>query len=408
MRIAPAAPARVSTPYAHNYTSTDDPLRSGIGSAYAYETQAGKRWEARYRKPDGRTARKGGFMRKRDAEAYITTVESSKLQGSYIAPGDSQVTIGTLGVEWLARHRSAVKPSTFHSDESAWRVHVEPAWAGRRIGSIRHTEVSAWVAELSRDKSATTVKRCYGVLAAILDGAVRDRRIQSNPARDVKTPRKKLKSRAYLSHAQVERLAEASAYPDLVSFLAYTGLRWGEAIGLEVQHVDLKKRRLNIEKNAVIVNGHVVLGTPKPHERRSVVYPAFLDAALRRATKGKRADDLVWPAATGGYLRPGNAVSGWFAGESRRARAADEIVAKDARERGEDAPSEMPRVTPHDLRHTAASLAISAGANVKAVQRMLGHASAAMTLDTYADLFEDDLDEVAAALDVQRTAALQR
>lgn len=56
-------------------------------------------------------------------------------------------------------------------------------------------------------------------------------------------------------------------------------------------------------------------------------------------------------------------------------------------------------MTPHDLRHTAASLAISAGANVKAVQRMLGHASAAMTLDTYADLFDDDLDNVADALD---------
>lgn len=56
------------------------------------------------------------------------------------------------------------------------------------------------------------------------------------------------------------------------------------------------------------------------------------------------------------------------------------------------------RVTPHDMRHTAASLAISAGANVKAVQRMLGHASAAMTLDTYADLFDDDLDHVAEAL----------
>ena len=52
-------------------------------------------------------------------------------------------------------------------------------------------------------------------------------------------------------------------------------------------------------------------------------------------------------------------------------------------------------MTPHDLRHTAASLAVSAGANVKAVQRMLGHKSAAMTLDTYADLFDDDLADVA-------------
>ena len=56
-------------------------------------------------------------------------------------------------------------------------------------------------------------------------------------------------------------------------------------------------------------------------------------------------------------------------------------------------------MTLHDLRHTAASLAISSGANVKAVQRMLGHASAAMTLDVYADLFDDDLDALARRLD---------
>lgn len=63
-----------------------------------------------------------------------------------------------------------------------------------------------------------------------------------------------------------------------------------------------------------------------------------------------------------------------------------------------DAYPELERLTPHDLRHTAASLAISAGANVKAVQKMLGHASAAMTLDVYADLFDDDLDAVGEAL----------
>ena len=73
-----------------------------------------------------------------------------------------------------------------------------------------------------------------------------------------------------------------------------------------------------------------------------------------------------------------HAGSGWF----------DKAVAK----------AGVPRITPHDLRHTAASLAVSAGANVKAVQKMLGHASAAMTLDIYADLFDDDLKAVARAL----------
>jgi integrase len=59
----------------------------------------------------------------------------------------------------------------------------------------------------------------------------------------------------------------------------------------------------------------------------------------------------------------------------------------------------FPEITPHDLRHTAASLAVSAHANVKAVQRMLGHAKASMTLDIYADLFDEDMDGVADRLD---------
>jgi integrase len=83
------------------------------------------------------------------------------------------------------------------------------------------------------------------------------------------------KQRAYLTHQQVERPATASHYPDLVRFLAYTGLRWGEATGLAVADVEVSRRRLNISSDAVIVNGHVIVGAPKTHERRTVVYPAF-------------------------------------------------------------------------------------------------------------------------------------
>ena len=68
----------------------------------------------------------------------------------------------------------------------------------------------------------------------------------------------------------------------------------------------------------------------------------------------------------------------------------------------------MPDLYPHQLRHTAASLAIAAGADVKVVQQMLGHASATMTLDTYGHLFEDRLDEVGDAMDRARDAARRR
>lgn len=67
----------------------------------------------------------------------------------------------------------------------------------------------------------------------------------------------------------------------------------------------------------------------------------------------------------------------------------------------------MEPLPPHDLRHTAASIAVHAGANIKALQRMLGHKSAAMTLDVYADLFDSDLDDVARTIDAAVQVASQ-
>lgn len=107
--------------------------------------------------------------------------------------------------------------------------------------------------------------------------------------------------------------------------------------------------------------------------------PAFVIDALAQVAEGKGRDDLLWPSESGGFLAPPSTNS-WLSGAVDRCRKLDKT---------------FPRVTAHDLRHTAASLAISAGANPKVVQRMLGHASAAMTLDVYADLFESDVDTVA-------------
>ncbi|MHA3723475.1 tyrosine-type recombinase/integrase [Leucobacter sp. HY1910] len=378
-----------------------------MGSVHAYtNAQGDKLYRIAYRRPDNTQTNERGFTRKRDAEARLAQVEVSKHRGEYVNPTDANVTIDDLGAQWLDAHDAAVKPSTHTSVETSWRIHVRPKWGKRKVGSIRHTEVAAWVAKLSKERSATIVKRAHGVLASILDGAVKDRRITTNPARDVKTPRKGSKPRVYLSHVQVERVAAASKYPELLRFLAYTGLRWGEATGLRVKHVDRERRRANIVENAVNVGGTVIVGTPKTHEQRSVPYPSFLDADLERMSKGKSPASLIWAGRGGAHLGPGNAASGWFERAVQQVIAEDIEAAAKAKARGEVEPPVMPRVTPHDLRHTAASLAISAGANVKAVQRMLGHASAAMTLDTYADLFDDDLDGVAVALDHARRAAV--
>lgn len=355
-----------------------------------YDTAAGKRYRVRYRKPDHSQTDKRGFKTKKEAELFAASVEVGMATGNYIDPKASRVTVAVLGDAWL-NQQGHLKPSAYRSLESAWRVHVRPKWGSTGITSIRHTEVAAWVTMLGETKSATTVIRAYGVLAAVLDGAVKDRRLPANPARGVSLPRKVKKQRVYLSHAQVEALAtESKDKATLVRTLAYTGLRWGEATGLRVRDVDQVRHRFNVTLNAVDVGGRIIVGTPKTHASRSVPYPEFLYSEISTAAAEKPLDALLFGDGLD-HLRQPHAIRGWFVGAARAARSAE---------------ADFPTLTIHDLRHTAASLAISAGANVKAVQRMLGHASAAMTLDTYADLFDDDLDTVSSALHNARSLAV--
>ncbi|TFC85797.1 site-specific integrase [Cryobacterium sp. TmT2-59] len=361
-----------------------------MGSIEKYTTKAGVRYVVKYRDPDRKSREKGGFARRKDAEGYLADITVATNRGEYVDPRTAKVTIHDLGVEWIG-NQSHLKPSAFRVVESGWRVHVEPEWGHRRIGEIRHSEVVSWVTRMTanggKPRSASVVIRAFGVLAAILDVAVLDKRISTNPARGVKLPRKGKKKRAYLTSTQVELLAmHAGEAATLVYLLAYTGLRWGEAIGLRVSSLDTLRRRMLIEENAVLIGSHVEVGTPKTHENRSVPFPKFLSVPLARACEGKTRGQLVFGAGDVHFPRSQN-QSGWFIKAVRASQADDPT---------------FPSITPHDLRHTAASLAISAGANVKAVQRMLGHASAAMTLDTYADLFDDDLDAVSERMDAVR------
>lgn len=354
-----------------------------------YDTKAGRRYMVRYRKPDRTQTMKRGFKTKRDANLFLASVEVDKATGAFIDPAMANKTIAELGPPWLER-KQTLKPSAYRPLEIAWRVHVEPAWGKFPITKIMFSDVQAWVTNLSigdakakpvkKPKSATTVIRAYGVLAAILDDAVKDRRLQANPARGVDLPRKSKKDHVFLSHEQIRDLADSSKYPALIRVLAYCGLRWGEVTGLRVQDVDMIRRRLNVNQNAVDVGGKIKVGTPKSHERRSVPFPEFLAPAIGEACKGKHREDLVFPNEDGSYLRHIDM-------RERKSWFGSAVIT-----------SGVPRVTPHDLRHTAASFAVSAGANVKAVQRMLGHSSASMTLDVYAELFDDDLDGVAVAL----------
>lgn len=350
-----------------------------------YDTKAGKRYRVRYRTPEGRQTDKRGFTTKAAANAYAATVEVEKMRGEYVAPSLGRLPLQELAGDWLTR-KEAHAPSYYRTLESAWRIHVEPRWGNTAIADIDVLDVEAWLTTLKATGSPTTVIRAYGVLSGILDDACIGKRLRVNPARGVRNlPRKVTKKHIYLTTTDVDRLADECREPwqaDLVYTLVYSGPRWSEAIAVRTVDIAFLRRRFQLHENAVLLDGKFEVGPLKGRKNRETPIPPFLVDRLAERVKGRRPNDLVFPGPDGGYLRRPNSENGWFVAAVRRA--------------------EIQMVTPHDLRHTCASLAVSAGANVLAVSRMLGHKNPAETLKTYADLFDSDLDRVAESLGVLR------
>jgi integrase len=248
--------------------------------------------------------------------------------------------------------------------DQAWQMHH------RRLGELTRYADDLVILCATKPRADADAHR---VMSLALDHAVHDGRLARNPAKGVRLPRPQRGEVVILDHDQVEDLASAcGAYELLIRFLAYTGLRWGEMSALRVARVDLFRRRVHVVRAFAEVRCKLVEATPKSHQFRQVPLPRLLVGRLAEQVAGMGPDDLVFRSPAGGPLRNTNF----------RTRVWNRAVLQ-AGLRG---------LTPHDLRHTAASLAVAAGANVKAVQRMLGHASAAMTLDVYAGLFGDDLD----------------
>ncbi len=143
-----------------------------MGSVTPYETEAGRRWRVRYRTPEHRQTDKRGFRTKRDAELYLANVEVSKAAGSYVDPQAARITVGELAVDWLANKRQAMKPSSFHSIDTSWRVYVEPRWSTTAVGAIRPSAVEQWIRELGegvRDRQPARAMDHGRIATAISD-----------------------------------------------------------------------------------------------------------------------------------------------------------------------------------------------------------------------------------------------
>lgn len=347
----------------------------------------GKQYRARYVDSSGKEHTRR-FQYKLEAVEWLKQVTR---RGLDIAPPVVGAwTVADQFGQWI--RKADIAETTRATRRHTWNAHLQERWGHVQVTAVDPPGVKSWVADLvDKGTGVPTIENALGVLRMLMADALSDHRLLRNPCDGVRAPRRKHKRREYLDHRQVEQLATAIGRDGLIiRFKAYTGLRWGELAALTVGAVDLKRRRLQINGSFAEAGGQVVWKAPKDHERRSVPFPSFLLRELKSALVGKGRDDLVFQAPQGGVLR----ISHWRPRVFNPARASLGV--------------DFPRITPHDLRHTAASLVVSGGGNVLALARMLGHQSPKETLETYADLFDTDLDALADVLDEARAVALKQ
>lgn len=347
-------------------------------------------WRARYWAPDGKQRSKS-FPRKTAAERWLTNELSKLDRGEWLDPKAGGTTVREWSETWLYG-LADVKPKTRAGYESLLRSRVLPEFGEHQLRQVSPAAIRAWMAAMSEEGlSAARIRQARQVVHQMFEQAVSDGLIARNPSARVKAPTVRRRRQVFLTAEEVARLADTAAERQegagvLIRFLAYSGLRWGEAVALRRSSITRKGRRVRVKEAATEVGGKLEFGTPKSHEARSVILPAFVAARLASHIEGIPKEALAFTAPQGGPLRNSNfRRSVWMP-------ACEE--------------SGMPEgLLIHDLRDSAASLMISAGASIMAVQRQLGHASASMTLDVYGSLFESDLEDLADRLDERFSAA---
>jgi integrase len=326
------------------------------------------RWYARFRDPAGAEKVKV-FTRRVDAERFLTTVEASKLTGSYIDAKRASITFGAFAEEhWAAYSHTLAADTTRVRKRSVLDRHILPTMGNRPVGTIKPSTVAAALGTWSRTLAPGTVGQILRQVRQILDAALADGLVANNAAKSVKAPAAPRRRDVHLTDDDVAALIAAAPehHRALVITLVAAGLRISEACGLQVEDIDFLRRALRVRQQR---RPSGELGQLKTDSSRRDIPAddAVLRALAEQIRRWPRRDRLVFSSS-------GRPLTKAIAGHEF-----------DAIERTVGF-----TVSPHSLRHYFGASLISRGVSVVAVSRWLGHSSPEITYRVYAYLKPDD------------------
>jgi len=349
--------------------------------------------------------RRGGYPTRRDAVA----ARDALLNRSAEDRGVDAWTVGRWLRYWLTT-RASIRPSTLRSYTEHVELHLIPHLGRVRLGELTGRQVADMFRELAatnnrwgRPPTPATLHRIRATLRGALNAAIREGLLRDNPARHIELPSPRRphaevwtdhRVAAWREHGERSAVAvwtvqQLAAFFALVAddrsyalwwLIALRGLRRGEAAGLRWIDVDLDARIMVIGQQRIAYGHTVAVGPPKTASSRRVialdkVTARLLRTHLRRQRAERQAAGGTWQDSGYVFTTPDGAPlhPDWL---TRRFHRLVEL-------------SGLPPVRLHDLRHGAATLAHAAGADLKTVQELLGHASIVLTADTYTSVLLD-------------------
>jgi integrase len=340
----------------------------------------GRAWQATVRGPDGRERTKT-WAKKVDAERWASTQEADKARGQWIDPRAGSVTFGDYAKAWAASQ--VWRPGTERSVSIRLEKHILPTLGDVPIGALRTSLLQAWVKDRSEELAPSTLQLLVRILRSVLRAAVADRVIAINPADGLKLPRIERPKIVPLTVEQVIAMRDAmpARYSAAVVIAAGAGLRPGELFGLTVDRVDWLRRTITVDRQLVTLKGTRLAPPKTTSSVRAIPVPEVVLQALSAhvGTYHPGPDGVIFTPNRDTHVSASSAGHVWrrSAGRAGLPRDADGW---------------------HALRHFYASVLIRAGESVKVVQERLGHASAAITLDTYTHLWPSDEDRTRSAV----------
>lgn len=380
-------------------------------------------WQARYRDPAGRQKAKN-YPRKKEAEAFLDTVRDRVRSGTYLDPKRGEITLAAWWQEWWPGHMPA-RPTTRNRKLSAWTAHIEPKWGGRKLASIRASEVQAWMR--TQVKGHATQVKVRELFRALMRAAVVDERIAKNPLDTVSitaaAPARHPDELRPPTEAQYAEIREAipAWYRPVVDFAHETGMRWGEVVGLRACYLDLDAATAEVRHIIVDDRGTVVrqrmpktvagyrtvpLTAIAVEAARLMLERLPASCAVTDVEDGLCPEELVFRGPQAGEVRAlkGERVerAGVLRGNNFRRRiwipAIKEVGLARLIKSPETGREEYwPRF--HDYRHAMASRLHAAGVSEKDVQLMLGQERGGRVTWLYTHGSEGAADRLRAALE---------